>query len=59
MNGLRIGTPELVRLGMKTHDMAELASLIAEGLSAEGDHDGLAARVTTYRSRFAGVHFTA
>ncbi|MCW2737309.1 aminotransferase class I/II-fold pyridoxal phosphate-dependent enzyme [Nocardioides sp.] len=59
MNGLRIGTPELVRLGMKPHDMDELASLIAEGLSAEVDHGDLAARVTTYRSRFSGVHFTA
>lgn len=59
MNGLRIGTPELVRLGMKPHDMDELASLIAEGLSLEVDHDDVAARVTAYRSRFSGVHFTA
>lgn len=59
MNGLRIGTPELVRLGMKPHDMNELASLIAEGLSPEIDHADLATRVTTWRSRFSGVHFTA
>jgi glycine hydroxymethyltransferase len=59
VNGLRIGTPELVRLGMGPDDMAELASLIAEGLSAEGDHDDLATRVTTWRSRFSGIHFTA
>ncbi|MCY7400115.1 MAG: aminotransferase class I/II-fold pyridoxal phosphate-dependent enzyme [Nocardioides sp.] len=59
MNGLRIGTPELVRLGMKPDDMDELASLIAEGLSLEVDHDDLATRVTAYRSRFSGVHFTA
>lgn len=59
MNGLRIGTPELVRLGMKPHDMDELASLIAEGLAHEVDHDDLASRVTTWRSRFCGVHFTA
>jgi glycine hydroxymethyltransferase len=59
MNGLRIGTPELVRLGMKPHDMDELASLVAEGLSAVVDHDDLAPRVTAYRSRFSGVHFTA
>lgn len=59
MNGLRIGTPELVRLGMKPHDMDELATLVAEGLAPETDHDDLATRVTTWRSRFSGVHFTA
>lgn len=59
MNGLRIGTPELARLGMKPRDMDELAALVAEGLAADVDHDDLAARVTAYRSRFSGVHFTA
>lgn len=59
MNGLRIGTPELVRLGMEPHDMDELASFIAEGLSPRSDHGDLATRVTTWRSRFSGVHFTA
>src|SRR6201995_450334 len=29
VNGLRIGTPELTRLGMRPDDMAELASLVA------------------------------
>ena len=59
MNGLRIGTPELARIGMKAEDMDELASLIAEGLSPGCDHDDLATRVTRWRSRFSGVHFTA
>jgi glycine hydroxymethyltransferase len=59
MNGLRIGTPELVRLGMQPHDMDELASLVAEGLSEDVDSDALASRVTRWRSGFSGVHFTA
>ncbi|PKH42818.1 glycine hydroxymethyltransferase [Nocardioides alpinus] len=59
MNGLRVGTPELVRLGMQADDMDELAGLIAEGLSVDVDHDDLAARVTAWRSRFSGVHFVA
>lgn len=59
MNGLRIGTPELVRLGMKPADMDDLASLIADGLSSGADLAGLAAQVTRWRSRFTGVHFTA
>jgi glycine hydroxymethyltransferase len=59
VNGLRIGTPELVRLGMRPGDMGELASLIADALSDEGDPGGVAADVTRWRSRFSGVHFTA
>jgi glycine hydroxymethyltransferase len=59
VNGLRIGTPELVRLGMKPHDMDELASLIADGLATDADLTDVATRVTSWRSRFSGVHFTA
>ena len=58
-NGLRIGTPELVRLGMKSGDMNELASLIADGLAPEADLNSVATRVTQWRTRFSGVHFTA
>lgn len=59
VNGLRIGTPELVRLGMKPDDMDDLASLIAAGLSLDVDPADVAPRVTHWRSRFSGVHFTA
>ncbi len=59
VNGLRIGTPELVRLGMKPHDMDELASLIADGLASDADLSDVAARVTGWRAQFSGVHFTA
>ncbi len=59
VNGLRIGTPELVRLGMGPDDMAGLASLIADGLSRELDPAAVAHQVTEWRSQFSGVHFTA
>lgn len=59
MNGLRIGTPELVRLGMQPGDMDDLAALIAGGLAPGADLAGVAADVTSWRSRFSGVHFTA
>jgi glycine hydroxymethyltransferase len=59
VNGLRIGTPELVRLGMKPSDMRQLASLIAASLAPESDLAEVAARVTEWRTRFSGVHFTA
>ncbi len=59
LNGLRIGTPELVRLGMGPRDMDVLASLLADALAAGADLDDVASRVTAWRSRFGGVHFTA
>lgn len=59
VNGLRIGTPELVRLGMTTADMAVLAGLIADGLARQSDPAQVAAQVTQWRAGFSGVHFTA
>ena len=55
-NGLRVGTPEIVRWGMKTGDMPELASLIARGLHSD-DLPAVAADVTAFRSRFKTLHF--
>jgi len=59
MNGLRLGTPEIVRLGMGPEHMEELASLVADGLGPQPDLAAVAARVTDFRARFSGVHFTA
>ncbi len=55
MNGLRIGTPEIVRRGMTVADMAELARLIARALGLEPEV--VAADVTAFRQRFAGLRF--
>jgi glycine hydroxymethyltransferase len=44
---------------MEPHDMDELASLIAEGLAPDADLPGVAARVTSWRTRFSGVHYVA
>jgi glycine hydroxymethyltransferase len=57
MNGLRIGTPEIVRWGMTVRDMPMLASLVARGLRREGPADKLAAEVTDFRRRFRALHF--
>lgn len=59
MNGLRIGTPEVVRLGMKPPDMAELAGLIAAGLDENVDPEAVAPQVAAWRKQFSGVHYTA
>ncbi|MGC5015178.1 serine hydroxymethyltransferase [Streptosporangium sp. DT93] len=58
VNGLRLGTPEIARLGMTEEDMPVLASFIARGLDEGGDPAAVAAEVTAWRSRFSGVRFT-
>lgn len=55
-NGLRFGTPEIVRWGMGVDDMPELAELIAEALTG-GTVSGLPDRVTQFRSKFHDLHF--
>jgi len=56
LNGLRIGTPELVRRGVTVGDAPALAALIAEGLRGN-DPGAVAARVREMRGRFTGVHY--
>ncbi|WP_424985523.1 serine hydroxymethyltransferase [Microbulbifer sp. S227A] len=56
MNGLRIGTPELVRRGVTTADAGQLARLIADGLRGD-DPAEVAARTREMRAGFQGMHF--
>ncbi|MBX2853904.1 MAG: aminotransferase class I/II-fold pyridoxal phosphate-dependent enzyme [Rhodobacteraceae bacterium] len=56
LNGLRLGTPEIVRRGMRSSDMADLARLIAKALRAE-DPTTVRNEVTEYRKSFTGLHF--
>ncbi len=55
-NGLRIGTPELVRWGMTEADMPHLAALIAEGLRAN-DPETVAPRTAKFRRQFQELHY--
>ncbi|MES0879883.1 serine hydroxymethyltransferase [Roseibium sp. SCP14] len=56
MNGLRFGTPELVRWGMEENDMAQLARMIAEALRSN-DPELMAERVGEWRRSFDTLHF--
>ena len=56
MNGLRIGTPELVRRGVTPADAPQLAALIAEGLKSN-DPASIAPRTAALRAGFQGMHF--
>lgn len=55
-NGLRIGTPELVRRGVTPADAPALATLIAEALRSNAP-ETVAPRTKALRARFAGLHF--
>ncbi|WP_306110341.1 MULTISPECIES: serine hydroxymethyltransferase [unclassified Roseovarius] len=55
MNGLRIGTPELVRWGVTAQDAPALAALIHEGLTK--DPEAVAPRTQSMRKRFDTLHF--
>jgi glycine hydroxymethyltransferase len=55
LNGLRIGTPELVRRGVTPADAPALAALIAEGLRSNAP-ETLAPRTRALRAQFQGLH---
>ena len=55
MNGLRIGTPELVRWGVTADHAEDLAALIAEGLS--GKPEAVAPRTRAMREGFDRLHY--
>lgn len=56
MNGLRLGTPEIVRWGMTVEDMPRLARLVAEALRSNNPA-GMAGRVADWRRSFNQLHF--
>lgn len=56
MNGLRIGTPELVRWGVTRDHAEKLAGLIARALTTN-DPASLASEVAAFRQQFDQLHF--
>ena len=58
LNGLRLGTPEIARLGMTAADMPALAEFLMRGLDATEDHAAVARDVAAWRAAFRDVHFT-
>ena len=61
-NGIRVGTPEIVRRGMSAADMPRLAELMSRALETGRDQAALAeiaAEVAAWRKEFTAVRFTA
>ena len=56
MNGLRFGTPELVRWGVTEKDTAQLASLVSRALGSNNP-ESLAQEVASFRQTFDKLHY--
>ena len=56
LNGLRIGTPELVRWGVTVDDAQNLGTFVAEALNRP-DPESMAADVAALRKSFDQLHF--
>ena len=56
LNGLRLGTPELVRWGFTEEDAPRMARLIAEALTSD-DPKALAPEVAEWRRSFSRIHY--
>ncbi len=56
LNGIRFGTPEIVRWGVDEKDAAQLAGFVAKALSSN-DPASLAPEVSQFRSKFNTLHY--
>ena len=56
LSGLRLGTPEIVRLGLTPADMPRLAELIARGLP-DADPVALRAKVAAWRRTLGALRY--
>ena len=56
LNGIRVGTPDVVRFGVKVEHCQRLADLFARALLADAPED-LADEVADYRGQFGKLHF--
>jgi len=56
-SGLRLGVPELTRVGMGVDEMQEVAGFFARSLIAEEDSASVRADVAEFKSQFQIVHY--
>ena len=57
LNGLRLGTPEIVRLGLTPADMPRLARLIAQVLAAPSSATAVRAEIAAWRRKLGGLRY--
>jgi glycine hydroxymethyltransferase len=57
LNGLRLGTPEIVRWGMTADHMPHVAAFIADVLTGRRNVQSVAPEVAEFRRSFSRLHF--
>ncbi|MES2940496.1 MAG: aminotransferase class I/II-fold pyridoxal phosphate-dependent enzyme [Pseudomonadota bacterium] len=57
MNGLRLGTPEAARWGMKAQHMLQVAGFIADALLGRREPEAVAKDVSAFRRDFSQLHY--
>lgn len=57
MNGLRLGTPEMVRTGMQVQHMQNVAGFLADSLLQRRAQEHIASDVSAFRRQFERLHF--
>jgi glycine hydroxymethyltransferase len=57
LNGIRIGTQEVTRFGMKEDEMQEIARLIARVLLKTSEPEAIRAEVIHFRKTYQRLHF--
>ena len=56
-SGIRIGVPEVTRLGMKESEMKEIASFIKQIVIDKSDAERVGSSVSEFREQFQKVHY--
>jgi len=56
-SGVRIGVPEVTRLGMKESEMKEIASFIKQIVIDKSDPNKVGSAVSKFREQFQKVHY--
>ena len=56
-SGIRIGVPEVTRLGMKESEMKEIASFIKQIVIDKSDPNKIGSAVSKFREQFQKVHY--
>ncbi len=56
-SGLRLGVPELTRVGMGVNEMTEIARYFSRALLTEEGHDSIKSDITEFKSEFQTVRY--
>ena len=56
-SGLRLGVPELTRVGMRPDEMQDVARFFARALLSQEDPKAVRTDVTEFKSGFQTVHY--